>query len=142
MTANGRKKKPVAPATRDIDIIYQENILDHYRRPRNFGRIAGASASRKEANFSCGDDVEIFILFGTDGRTKEVKFEGRGCAVSQAAASLLTEQAIGLTRKQLAALSAGDVVAWLGIPIGPSRLRCATLALKALQNALAGDDKV
>jgi len=139
-------RKATKPAghgvSRDIEIIYQENILDHYRHPHNFGGLADASFNRREANYSCGDEVELFVKLDGRGRVVEARFQGRGCAISQAATSMLTDHIIGLTKKEMVELDADDVAELLGVVVGPSRLRCATLGLKALQAGLeSGTDK-
>lgn len=122
----------------DLDILYRDDILDHYRRPRNFGRLHDADRSRREANFSCGDDVEVFVRLSGDGMIGTMSFEGRGCAISQAAASMLTEKAIGVSPDEIGRWGLGEMAGILGVEIGPGRERCATLALQALQKALSG----
>jgi len=129
---NGAK----AAVSRQAESLYQENILDHYRDPRNAGRLADASFSRRETNYSCGDDVELFVKLDRSGKVSEVRFDGHGCAISQAATSMLTEHIKGLTRRQLLELTDADMLKLLGIAIGPSRLRCATLGFKALRSGL------
>lgn len=122
----------------DLDVLYRENILDHYRRPRNFGRLHDADRSRREANFSCGDDVEVFVRLAGDGTIGTMSFEGRGCAISQAAASMLTEKAIGAASDEIGRWGLKEIAGILGVEIGPGRERCALLALQALQKALSG----
>jgi nitrogen fixation NifU-like protein len=135
------RKKAATKGERDIDLIYQENLLDHYRRPRNFGDLDDPDFSRREANFSCGDDVEFFVRLDQSGKISEIKFRGHGCALSQAASSMLTEHAVGKTPKQVAAMSEEDIGRLLGFDISPARSRCATLGLKALQNGIKEYDK-
>jgi len=137
----GKKKRSAAPARpradTDIEAMYRENILDHYRSPRNYGELPHPGIRRREANFSCGDDVDVQVALDQKKRISRVMFTGRGCAVSQAAASLLTEHAVGLKLEEAAKLGLGDVAGWLGVDIGPARVKCATLALKALQTGIA-----
>lgn len=122
-------------ATVDDD-IYKENILDHYRNPRNRGRFSPCTFSHREINASCGDDLELFVSLA-DGRIAKIAFEGRGCAVSLAAISMLTEHVTGLVLAEVEKLGQAAIFGILGIPVGPSRLKCALLGLKTLQNGLA-----
>ncbi|MFC1598041.1 Fe-S cluster assembly sulfur transfer protein SufU [Patescibacteria group bacterium] len=117
--------------------IYQEEILEHYRHPHNHGKIEGADVTQTEQNSSCGDRL-TFSLKITDGKVAEIKFEGDGCAISQAAASMLTDEVIGLTVAELKKLQKEDVLELLGLDdLGPTRLRCALLPLQAITNAAA-----
>lgn len=117
--------------------IYREQIIDHYRHPRNFGRLAHCDVSRRESNYSCGDDLEFFIKLKS-GRLSDIRFQGQGCALSVAAASMLTEKVIGMTTAQVMKLDEGDVVAMLGVgELTGSRLRCAALGLKGVQVAIS-----
>jgi len=140
MTAHRRKKTAAGAKTGEAELIYQENILDHYRHPHNAGRLAGPSFKRRETNYSCGDDVELFVKLDAADKVVDAKFDGHGCAISQAATSMLTDSIRGLTKEQLKKLTAKDVLELLGIPIGAGRMRCATLGLKALQAGLEPDD--
>ncbi|MCU0985573.1 MAG: SUF system NifU family Fe-S cluster assembly protein [Acetobacteraceae bacterium] len=143
--------------------LYQEVILDHGRHPRNHRRLTGADRSAKGDNPMCGDRVEVFLRFGADGRIAEAAFEGRGCAISQASASLMTELVPGRTAEEARAMGAalrelartGHCPACEGAvaeamdrlaPLGgvseyPSRVKCATLAWHALDAALAGEGR-
>lgn len=114
--------------------IYREHILDHYKNPRNAERMEGATWSRKELNTSCGDEMEFFVELGEDGKVLGASFDGVGCAISQAAISMLTENVIGKTPEEIGAMTDKDIFAMLGVPVTGSRARCATLGLKALQN--------
>ncbi len=118
----------------DLD-MYRENILDHYREPHNVGSLTDAAVHHKELNPSCGDTVEIFIKFDGD-RVSEVSFIGQGCAISQAAASLLTDHIKGMSTAELTALTQQDIFDLLGFPVGMTRLRCALLGLKTVQVGL------
>ena len=114
------------------DQMYREYILDHYKNPRNFGRIEGADISHEENNPLCGDVVGMdFKVAG--GRIEDVRVHGRGCAISQASASLLTERLKGMTLDEARHIGKEDVLDELGIEISPARLKCALLSLKVLK---------
>ena len=123
------------------DEIYRENILDHYRNPRNFGRLAKYTFKHKDTNTSCGDEIEIFVLLEKN-KVKEITFFGRGCAISVAAASMLTEHLRGITLKDLKKISQEDILEMLGINLGIVRQRCGLLCLKALSHSLYKEVKV
>ncbi len=115
--------------------LYAENILEHYRHPRHRGVLPGASVEHEERNVSCGDTLTVRLQID-DGRIVALGWEGAGCAISQAAMSIVGETLIGLSPDAAAVLSARDVRALLGVPIGTRRAKCAFLCLHALQNAL------
>ncbi len=115
--------------------MYKENILDHYREPHNTGRIADATFSHKELNPSCGDTIELFVKL-EGGKVADARFDGHGCAISQAAVSMLTDHIKGMDVEALGALSKDDVFRLLGVEIGMTRLRCALLGLKTLETGL------
>jgi nitrogen fixation NifU-like protein len=121
--------------------IYRENILDHYKNPRNFGRLEKPDASYEEGNPLCGDVIRMEIKGRKmeDGRWKmeEVKFWGEGCAISQASASMLTERVKGESFEKIKDLTKDDVVSMLGIELSPIRIKCALLPLEVLQKAIA-----
>ena len=120
-----------------MDQLYRENILDHYKHPRNYGEIEGADASAEGMNPLCGDEVTITIAFGEDGETiEDVKFSGRGCAISQSATSMLTELVKGRNASEVAALPKEDLLEEVGAPLTPVRLKCAILGLSTLKVAL------
>jgi nitrogen fixation protein NifU and related proteins len=112
--------------------FYREYILDHYKNPRNFGRIEGADITHEEYNPLCGDMVGMDFRV-RDGVIEDVMFHGRGCAISQASASLLTERLKGLTLDEAQQVGKDDVLEELGIDISPARLKCALLSLKVLK---------
>ena len=118
-----------------MDDLYREHILDHYKNPRNHGTIEDADVSAEGVNPLCGDQLAIDLKI-SDGRIEEIKFHGRGCSISQAATSMLTELAEGKTVEEAAALSKDDVLEELGIPLSPVRLKCALLGLGTLRLAL------
>jgi nitrogen fixation NifU-like protein len=114
------------------DQMYREYILDHYKNPRNFGRLEGADISHEENNPLCGDVVGMDIKT-RDGLIEDVRFHGRGCAISQASASLLTERLKGMSLEEARKIGKEDVLEELGIDISPARLKCALLSLKVLK---------
>jgi len=114
------------------DQMYREYILDHYKNPRNFGRLEGADISHEENNPLCGDVVGMDIKT-RDGVIEDVRFHGRGCAISQASASLLTERLKGMPLDDARKIGKEDVLEELGIEISPARLKCALLSLKVLK---------
>lgn len=122
-----------------MDDMYREQILEHARHPHNFGTIEGASVSHEEHNPLCGDRVRIDLLI-EDGVIADVRFSGRGCAISQASASMLTDELRGMSVEQARAYSKDDLLALIGIPLtkNPTRLKCALLSLKTLKAGLYG----
>ena len=117
--------------------LYREVILDHYKNPRGHGVIEDADAEAEGENPLCGDEVSIYVTFGEDGETiDDVKFSGRGCAISQAATSMLMEMTKGRTAQQVAALDKDELLAEIGVPLSPIRLKCAILGLTTLKVAL------
>ncbi|HET8556094.1 MAG TPA: SUF system NifU family Fe-S cluster assembly protein [Gaiellaceae bacterium] len=120
-----------------LESLYREVILDHYKNPRGHGTIEGADAEAEGQNPLCGDEVSIYVAFGDDGETiDDVKFSGRGCAISQAATSMLMEMAKGRTAEQVATLDKDELLAEIGVPLTPVRLKCAMLGLTTLKVAL------
>ncbi|HLW38602.1 MAG TPA: SUF system NifU family Fe-S cluster assembly protein [Candidatus Eremiobacteraceae bacterium] len=119
-----------------MDELYRDFILDHYRNPRNAGTLEAPDATFEDTNPLCGDKIRMDVKLH-DGVVSEVKFRGRGCAISQASASLLTEEVKGKTLAEVNRLGKEDVLANLGINISPARLKCALLGLKVLKQALA-----
>jgi nitrogen fixation protein NifU and related proteins len=121
----------------EFDQLYREVILDHYKNPRGHGVIAEADAEAEGQNPLCGDEVSIYVRFGEDSDTiDEVKFSGRGCAISQAATSMLTEMVQGRKASEVAALDKDELLEEIGIPLTPIRLKCAMLGLTTLKVAL------
>jgi len=116
--------------------MYQENILDHYKHPRNKGKIDAATFTHREPNPLCGDVVELYIKMNGEGKVEDVKWEGSGCAISQASASILFESLFGKSEDVLRKISTQDVLDLLQTDINPARLKCATLGLVALQKSL------
>lgn len=137
--------------------LYQEILLDHYKRPRNFGPLAASDGDAEGHNPLCGDRVEVHVKLAGD-RLDEVRFEGSGCAISTASASMMTEAVRGKSRAEAAALyerfhdlvtgaapgaesdeSLGELAALAGVREFPMRVKCATLAWHTLRAALEGD---
>jgi nitrogen fixation NifU-like protein len=119
----------------EFDELYREVILDHYKNPRGHGVVAEADAEAEGINPLCGDEVAISIAFDGD-RIEDVRFRGRGCAISQAATSMLMEMVRGRTAPEVAAMSRDELLDEVGIPLGPVRLKCAILGLGVLKLAL------
>ena len=120
-----------------FDQMYREVILDHYKNPPGHGTIEDADAEADGQNPLCGDEVSIYVAFGEDGETiDEVKFSGRGCAISQAATSMLMDMATGRTAPQVATMDKDELLEEIGIPLTPVRLKCAMLGLTTLKVAL------
>lgn len=118
-----------------MDDLYRDYILEHYRRPHNFGIVEDADASFEGANPLCGDRITLMVKV-TDGVVAQVGFTGRGCAISQASASLLTDEIKGKPLADVAAFRADDLLDLLGIEISPARLKCAMLSHDSLQHVL------
>ena len=143
----------------DLRQLYQEVILDHYKRPRNFGPLPDADHSAEGYNPLCGDQVKVSVRL-EDGRVADAHFEGAGCAISTASASLMTDAVKGMTIDEAEALfqrfhglvsgknevsdedDLGKLEALAGVRDYPVRIKCATLAWHALHSALHGGDKV
>jgi nitrogen fixation NifU-like protein len=120
-----------------FDDLYRENILDHYKNPRNHGTIEDADASAEGMNPLCGDEVTITVAFADDGETiEDVRFAGRGCAISQASTSMLTELIKGRKASDVLGFDREELLEEVGIPLTPIRLKCAILGLHTLKVAL------
>ncbi|MBM4407257.1 MAG: SUF system NifU family Fe-S cluster assembly protein [Chloroflexi bacterium] len=119
-----------------MDDLYRDYILEHYRRPHNFGVLEQPTATYEGANPLCGDRITMMLGI-RDGVVAEVGFTGRGCAISQASASLLTDEIKGKPVDAVAKLTTQDLLDLLGIEISPARLKCALLSLDTLEHALA-----
>jgi len=115
--------------------LYAQNIIDHYRNPRNNGTIARPTVSHREANYSCGDIIEVDMVIKKNA-LKAIKFRGEGCAISQAAISILSEHAMGKQLKYVLSLGAKNIKKILGVDFSKRREKCALLGLLTLQNAI------
>jgi len=121
-----------------MDDMYREVILDHYKNPRNKGTLDPHDFSYEDENPLCGDKLRIDVRLDDEQRVKEVAFSGRGCAISQASASMLTEAIIGKTVDEVKQMNKDDILDMLGIELGPVRLKCALLSLKVLKAGAYG----
>ena len=117
--------------------MYRDYILDHYKNPRNAGELPGATNSYHDTNPLCGDEITMSLLIDDD-MVKDVRFQGKGCAISQASASILTEEIKGKTLGEVRAIDRQHILENLGIPISPARIKCALLGLKTLKGAAWG----
>ena len=122
------------------DSIYREIILDHYQNPRNRGTLDQADFTYEDTNPLCGDEVRIDVRVAND-RISDVKFSGRGCAVSQASASILTEMVEGKSLAEVKTITKEDLLDEIGIPVSPARMSCALLGLKVLKAGIYGVDR-
>jgi len=119
-----------------MDDLYRDEILEHYRQPHNFGTLEDPDATYEGSNPLCGDRITMMLEIGENDQITDVAFTGRGCAVSQASASMLTDEIKGKTLEDIGVLQSQDVLDLLGIEISPARLKCALLSLDTLQRAL------
>jgi nitrogen fixation protein NifU and related proteins len=119
------------------DELYRENILDHYKHPRNRGTLEHPDITYEDANPLCGDQLRIDIAV-EDGKIAQIRHSGHGCSISQAAASMLCERMEGRPLEEVKQLTRDDVLEMLGIELGPVRLKCALLALKTLKAGVYG----
>lgn len=116
-------------------MMYQEQVLDHYKNPRNFGQIDKPSVHHHEKNPLCGDEIDMFLVI-KDKKIMDVKFHGHGCAISVASASLLTDSIKGKSIQEIEKLTKESILEMLGITLSPVRLKCALLSLDTLKNSI------
>lgn len=121
-----------------MEDLYRENILDHYQNPRNYGALENPDIAYEDDNPLCGDVIRIEIKLDDQDRVAHVAFGGEGCAISQASASMLTEEIMGKSLDEVKKISKDDMLDMLGIQLGPVRIKCALLALKVLKAGAYG----
>ena len=116
--------------------MYQENILDHYKSPRNFGTISNASVHHQEYNPLCGDELDMYLIIDENKKIVDIKINPHGCAISVASASMLSEDIKGKNIEEVKAMTKEKILEMLGIPISPVRLKCALLSLDTFKNSI------
>jgi nitrogen fixation NifU-like protein len=121
-----------------MEDLYREVIIDHYKNPQYRGKLEPHDISFEDDNPLCGDHIRIDLRIDKDGRVNEARFDGHGCAISQASADLLTESIIGKPVEEIKNLNKQDILDLLGIELGPVRLKCALLSLKVLKAGVYG----
>jgi nitrogen fixation NifU-like protein len=121
-----------------MDELYRDYILEHYKQPRNFGELDDHDLDFHDRNPLCGDEMEVQIRI-EDGKIADLKWHGQGCAISQAAASIASEELIGMPVDDAAKLDADWMIDQMGIEISATRRKCALLNLKVLRGAVTGD---
>jgi nitrogen fixation NifU-like protein len=123
-----------------MDALYREYILDHYKNPRNFGELEQRDAEFFDRNPLCGDEIGVHIKLD-GGRVADLRFHGRGCAISQASASIISDELKGKSVPEIAELDRHFLAEELGIELSPTRLKCGLLGLKVVQGALLGTEE-
>lgn len=122
-----------------MDDFYRDFILEHYRNPHNFGHLDHADASAEDMNPLCGDRIRVELAVDENRNVTDVRFSGKGCAISQASMSMLSDEIVGKNLEEIATLPKEAVLDNVGIGISPARMKCAMLGLKVLKSAAVGE---